>query len=151
MTPCRVPDQLAGIPVVGTVEHVEGLAEAEVPEDVHGQPVAPVGHVPRGGPALLLTAVRALGPAEFAAKGAYVVEDVAFGLLDGAIGEGMGQYATLTRVHLLVPRVVGIWSGMHEGIVELGLADVGAEPVYVLEGRVGVEGEAVRTEADDRT
>lgn len=38
---------------------------------------------------------------------------------------------------------------MNEGIVELGLANVGLEAVDGLEGRVGVEGEAVGPETDN--
>src|SRR5512142_2313259 len=151
MTPRCVLDKLGGISVVGAVEHVEGLAEAQVPENVHGQPVAPIGHVPRGGPALVVAAAAlAIPAAELAAKGANVVEDVALGLLDGAVGEGLREHTTLARMYLLVPRVVSVRDWMHKGIVELGLADIGAEPVDVLEGRVGVEGETVRAEADDR-
>ena len=33
---------------------MKGLTEAEIAEDIHGEPVTPIGHVLRGAPALLL-------------------------------------------------------------------------------------------------
>lgn len=103
--------------------------------DIHGQPVAPVGHVLRRTPSLIIldgTAIVADGLAESADVG----QDVALYLFDGAIGEGMRQNTALASVEVPVAGVVGVGSGVDEGIVELGLPDVGAEAVDLLEGGV---------------
>jgi hypothetical protein len=146
MPPRRIANELNGVSVIRPVKHVERLAEAQIAEDVHGQPVTPVGHVARGGPALLLAIAGA--PAELGAEGADVVEDVPLRLLDGAVGEGVREDAALAGVHVPVPRVVRVGGRMDEGVVKVGLADVGAEAVDVLQCRVGVEGQAVGAEAD---
>ena len=126
---------------------MEGLAEAQIAQDVHGQPVTPVGHVSRGRPALPLTLAGAA--AELTAEGADVVQDVALRLLDGTVRKGVREDAALAGVHVLVSRVVRVGGWVNKSVVEVGLADVGAEAVDVLQGRVGVEGEAVGAEADD--
>jgi hypothetical protein len=35
-------DEIDGVTVVRAVEHVKGLPEAKIAQDIHGQPVAPV-------------------------------------------------------------------------------------------------------------
>ncbi len=140
-------DELQSEAVVGALEHVESLAEAQVAENVHGQVVAPVGHVAGGGPALGVGS--AVADANLLAKGADVAENVALHLLHGALGKGVGEDAALAGVDVLVAGVVGVGGGVDKGVVELGLADVGAEAVDFLEGGVGVEGDAVGAEADD--
>lgn len=139
-------DQVDGISVVGTVQHVEGLAEAEISQNVHGQPVAPVRHVLGRAPSFVLVdhaAVVANGLAERPDVG----QNVALHLLDGAVGEGVRQNAALPRVELLVAGVVRVRGRVHKGVVELGLPYVGAEPVDLLQGRVGVDRERVGPEA----
>lgn len=49
----------------------------------------------------------------------------------------------------LVTSVVGVGSRMDKGVVELCLADVGAETVDLLESLVGVEAKRVGTEANN--
>ncbi len=142
-------DELQGEAVVGALEHVKGLAEAQVAENIHGQVVAPVGHVAGSGPAFALGRGGAVAHANLLAKGADIAENVALHLLHGALGKGMREHAALAGVDLLVAGVVGVGGGVDKGVVELGLADVGAEAVDFLEGRVGVEGDAVGAEADN--
>ena len=139
-------DEVDGVAVVRAVEHVEGLAEAEVAQDVHGEPVAPVRHVLGGAPALGFVDDAAV-VAETLAEGADVGQDVALDLLDGAVGEGVRQDAALAGVQVLVAGVVGVRGRVHKGVVELGLAHVGAEAVDVLEGRVGVDRQRAGPEA----
>lgn len=141
-------NQLQGEAVVGALEHVEGLAEAEITENVHGEVVAPVGHVAGAGPALGVGR-GAVEHANLLTEGADVAKDVALHLLHGALGESVREDAALAGVDLLVAGVVGVGGGVDKGVVELGLADVGAEAVDFLEGRVGVEGDAVGAEADN--
>jgi len=131
-------NEVHGIPVVGAVQHMEGFTKAEIAQDIHGQPVAPIGHVLGRTPALLL--VRQ--PAKLAnafAECSDVCQDVAFYLLYRAVGEGLGQHTTLPCVHIFIPCVVCIGRRVDEGIVELGLAHVGSEAIDVLERRVGVD------------
>ncbi len=139
-------DEVDGIAIVRAVEHVESFAKAEVAEDVHSEPVAPVGHVLRGAPALVVLDGAAV-VADGLGKGADVGQNVALDLLDGAIGEGVRQDAALAGVQVLVAGVVGVWGRVHKGVIELGLAHVGAEAVDLLQGRVGVDRERVRAEA----
>lgn len=139
-------DEVDGVAVVGAVEHVEGLAEAEIAQDVHGEPVAPVGHVLGRAPALVVLDGAAV-VADGLGEGADVGQHVALDLLDGAVGEGVRQDAALAGVQVLVAGVVGVRGRVHKGVVELGLAHVGAEAVDVLQGRVGVDRERVRAEA----
>lgn len=143
-------DELQSKAVIRLLEHVEGLAEAEVTENVHGEVVAPVGHVAGRGPALGVgEGGRAGGRgANLLAKGADVAEDVALHLLHGALGKGVGEHAALAGVDLLVAGVVSVGGRVDKGIVELGLADVGAEAVDFLERGVGVEADAVGAEAN---
>ena len=61
----------------------------------------------------------------------------------------MRQHATLAGVDIFVACVVGVCYRMSKCVVKLRLSNVGLEPVDFLEGRVGVEGDAVGTEADD--
>jgi hypothetical protein len=125
---------------------VESLAIAEIAEDIHGQIVAPVRHVLRRGPALgSIASLRA----NLLAEGADIGEDVAFHVLQGAVRESMGDYTALARVQSLVTRVVRVGHRMDEGVVELSLADVGLEAIYLLESRVRVERDAVGAEADN--
>lgn len=142
----RQRHQFQCITVIGLLQHVEGLAEAQVAEDVHGQVVAPVGHVLGRRPALLLAAGTGT---DLVAKGPHIGEDVTLHLLHGIVGEAVGQDAALPRVQGLVAGIVCVGSRVHEGVVELGLAHIGLETVDLLQGRVGVEGEAVGAETDD--
>lgn len=139
-------DQLQRKAVVGPLQHVEGLAKAEVAQDVHGQVVAPVAHVARLRPALGVGA--AIVEANLVAKGADVAQDVALHLLHGTLGEGVRQDAALAGVDVLVARVVRVGGWVDKGIVELGLAHVGLEAVDFLEGLVGVEGDGVGAESN---
>src|SRR5687768_12467938 len=100
--------EVDGVSVVRLVQHVVGLSEAQVSEDIHGQPVTPVGHVLGGSPSLLLVNHTAQ-VANRVAKRPDVGEDVTLHLLDGAVREGMRQHSALPRVDLLVARVVGVW------------------------------------------
>jgi hypothetical protein len=43
-------------------------------------------------------------------------------------------------VSVLVADVVGVCGGVDECVVELGLADICLEAIYLFEGGVGVEG-----------
>lgn len=147
MAGCCGLDQAQSEAVLRALEHVEGLSKAQVAKNIHGQVVAPVAHVTGLRPTLGLGA--AVFHANLLAKGADVAQDVALHLLHGALGEGVGQDTALPGVELLVPGVVGVGRGVHKCIIELGLADVGAEAVDVLEGLVGVEDERVGAEADD--
>lgn len=61
----------------------------------------------------------------------------------------MGQDAALARMESLIPGIVCIGGWVDEGLVELGLAHIGLEAIYGLEGRVRVEGETIGTEADN--
>ncbi len=137
--------------VVRLLQHVKGLSKAQVSEDVHGEVVAPVGHVARRRPALGVGRGNgaAGGRAKLLAKGADVAENVALHLLHGAFGKGVGEHAALAGVDLLVAGVVGIGGRVDKGIVEFSLADVGAEAVDFLERRVGVEADAVGAEANN--
>lgn len=129
-------DKLQRKAVIRLLQHVERLAEAEITQDIHRQVTRPVAHVPRLCPSFLL---RAAAASDLLAERSHVGDDVALHLLGRALGEGMGQDAALARVQLLVAAVVRVGGRVHEGVVELGLADVGAEAVDLLEGRVGVE------------
>lgn len=148
-------DEVDGVAVVGLFEHVEGFSEAEIAQDVHGEPVAPVGHVLGSGPALLVGEGEAGcdgGTAKVAdgvAEGADVGQNVALDFLDGRVGEGVRQDAALAGVQVAVAGVVGVGSRVDEGVVELGLAHIGLEAVDFLEGGVGVDGERVGSEADE--
>ena len=141
-------DQLQSEAVLGALDHVECLSEAQIAKDIHSQVVAPIGHVPGLSPALGVAA--AIRHADLLAEGAHVAQDVALHLLHGALGEGVRQDTALAGVDILVAGVVGVGGRVDEGVVELGLADVGAEAVDLLEGRVGVEGNGVGAEAHDR-
>ena len=140
-------DQLQGEAVIRTLEHVERLPVAQIAQDVHGEVVAPVAHDAGRRPALRIS--RAVEGADLVAEGAHVLQDVALDAAHGAVGEGLGEHAALAGVDGLVARVVGVGDGVGEGVVELGLADVGLEAVDVLEGGGRVEGQAVGAEAHD--
>ena len=62
----------------------------------------------------------------------------------------MAQNAAFPRMLLPIPRVVRVGGRVNKSIVELRLADGGAEGVNLLEGNGRVEGEGVGTEADYR-
>lgn len=140
-------NQIQSKAVIGALQHAEGLAVAQITENVHGKIVAPVGHVPRLSPSLRIAG--AILKANLLAEGADIVENVPLHLLHGALGKGMRQDTALAGVDVLVAGVVGVGDGMGKGVVELGLADVGLEAVDVLERLVGAEGEGVGAVADD--
>lgn len=140
-------DELQSKAVIGLLEHVEGLTKGEITENIHGQVVAPVSHVAGFGPALGVSIT--VSETNLLAKGADIGEDVTLHLLHGRLGKGMRQDTALAGMDLLVAGVVGVGDGVGKGIIELGLADIGLEAVDVLEGRVGVERDAVGAEADN--
>lgn len=140
-------DELQGKSIVGLLEHVERLSEAEIPENIHGKIVAPVAHIARTGPSLGINV--AIVEANLLAEGADVAQDVALHLLHGALGKGVRQDTALASVDILVASVVRVGGGMDKGIVELGLADVGAETINILERLVGIEGERVGAKANN--
>lgn len=132
----RVSDQVDGEAVGGVVEHPEGFAEAEVPHDVEGEVVRPVGDVLAFGTpssiVILLLAFTVIDCASYPiTESADVLEYVFLHPLHRRIGEGMAQHAPLSSVDLLVNRVVRVCRlrGRREDAVELGLADVGAKAV----------------------
>lgn len=125
---------------------MESFAETQIAENIHGQIIAPVGHVLWYSPAL---AVCRCAHAELLAESAHISQYVPLHLLHGAVAEAMAQHAPLAGVQSLVARVVGVGRRVHEGIVELGLAHVGLESVDLLERRIRLEGHAVRAEAND--
>lgn len=141
----RSTNHVQSVAVILALKHVEGLSESKVTEDVHGEVVAPVRHVLRGAPAL---AVGGGAAANLGAKGALVGQDVALHLLDGIVREGVRQDAALAGVKVAVARVVRVGRRVHKGVVELGLADIGAEAVDVLEGRGTVDRDAVGPESN---
>ena len=140
--------EIDSVAVIRALQHVERLSEAEIAQDIHGQPVAPVGHVLGGAPALLLVRQAAKVPKTLA-EGSDVCQDVSLHLLDGAVGECLRQHTALARVHFLVTRVVGVGRRVDEGIVELGLADVGSEAIDLLQRRVGIDRERAGPEAHE--
>lgn len=146
---CCCAHQVDGAAIVRLLQHLKGFSKAQVPQDIHRQPAEPVAHALGLGPALGLGAPRAGARAHGVAKGAHVGQDVPLHLLDGGIAEGVGHDAALAGVQLAVAAVVGVGGRVDEGIVELGLAHVGLEPVDVLEGGGGVEGQGIGTEAHD--
>lgn len=125
-----------GIAVVWSLQHVEGFAEGQVPEDIHGQVVTPVGHVLGDCPAL---AALTRAEADLFAKRPHVRQDIALHVFYGRVGEGLRQNAALAGVHILVASVVGVGNGVGKGIVKLGLTHIGLEAVDILEGGIGVE------------
>lgn len=146
MSCSRQGNQLERIAVVRTLQHVKRLAEAEITQNVHGEIIAPVGHVLGHRPALALIG---RPEADLLAKGAHVGQDVAFHLLHGAVAEAVAEHAPLASVQLLVARIVRVGRRVYKGVVEFGLAYVGLEAVNLLEGRVGVERDAIGPEAHD--
>lgn len=156
-------DQVQREPVLGALQHPKRLSKAQVPQDIHSQVATPVAHVLRSAPPLLLRHDPGTPPyilrhpsrsvvrprPDDLAKGPRVGEHVPLHLLDGIVGEGLRQHAPLPPVQLPVPRVVRVGRGVHEGVVEVRLADVGAVGVDCAEGGGGVEGEGVGPEADD--
>lgn len=142
---CRNTDQVNSISVIRAVQHVEGLAEAEIAQDVHGQPVAPVRHILGRTPAFLLVG----HPAQITnclAKCADVGQDVTLHLFDRPVREGVGKHTALSGVEVLVSGVVGVRGGVDEGVIELGLANIGTEAIDFFEGRVGVDRERIGAE-----
>lgn len=137
-----------GEPVRLALQHMKGLSKAQVAEDVRGKVVAPVAHLTGLGPSLGLFG-RTIQSSNLLAKRTDIVEDVPLHLLHGALREGLGHDTTLASVHLLVAGVVGVGGRVDKGIVELGLANIGAEAKDLLQGLVGVKAERVGTEADD--
>lgn len=144
----RDANQINGIPVVRAIKHVEGLAKAQITQNVHGEPVAPVRHVLGRAPPLPVRD----GPAIVAnplAKRPDIRQDISLDLLDGAVRKRMREHAALAGVQVLVAGVVGVGGRVDEGVVEFGLAHVGAEAVDLLQRRVGVDRERVGPEADE--
>lgn len=135
-------------PVLRALNQMECLSKAQVTQDVHGEVAAPVAHVLGDGPSLLTLAGAG---ANLLAEGAHILQDVPLHPLHGAVTEGLAHDAPLAGVQGLVARVVGVGDGVGEGVVELGLADVGLEAVDVLESGLGVEADAIGAEAHGRT
>lgn len=133
--------------VIRLLQHVEGLSKAQITQNIHGQVIAPVGHVAGLGPALVIGT--GIIQTNLLAKGADIAQDVALHLLHGALGEGVREDAALAGVDVLVSGVVGVGSRVNKGIVELGLADVGLEAIDFLQSLVGVEGDGVGAESDN--
>jgi hypothetical protein len=88
MTLGRDANQVDGVSVVRSVEHVECLAKAEIAQDIHSEPVAPVRHVLRRAPPLALVEGAPI-VADALTEGPDVAEDIPFDLLDGTVGEGV--------------------------------------------------------------
>lgn len=160
----RDDNQVQREPVLGTLQHPKRLPKAEVPKNIHRQITAPVAHILRPTPPLLLHHLPSShGPNRIIhaprliyaprpdnlAESPRVGKDVSLHLLDGIVREGLRQHAPLARVQLPVPSVVRVGRWVHEGVVEVRLADVGAVGVDCAKGRGGVEGEGVGSEADD--
>ena len=103
-------------------EHVESLTKAQITKNIHSKVVAPVAHLARLGPALIVR--RAICHTNLLAESTDVAEDVSLHLLHGTLGESLRHDTALAGVDLLVAGVVGVGSGMDKGIVELGLSDV---------------------------
>lgn len=142
----RQRNQFKCITIVRALQHVEGLAKAQVSQNVHGQIIAPVGHVLGYCPALAL--IRRT-EADLFAKGAHIGQNVTLHLLHGAVAEAMAKHTPLAGMQGLVPGVVRVGRRVHKCVVELGLAHVGLEAVNFLESSVGVEGDAVGSETHD--
>jgi hypothetical protein len=140
-------DQAQSEAVIGLLEHMESFPVAQITQDIHGQVVTPVTHEPRGSPALGVGG-RVVHGADLLTEGADILQNVALNAAHGAVGEGLGEDAALAGVQLLVAGIVGVGDGVGKGVVELGLADVGAEAVDVLERRARVERDRVGAEAD---
>lgn len=142
----RRGDQVQRKPVIGCLEHMECFSKRQVSQDIHGEVVTPVRHILGRRPPLCLSGRAATN---LGGEGAHVTDDVALHLLHGRVGEAVGEDAALASVDVLVAGVVGVGRRVDKGVVELCLADVGAEAVDFLEGRGGVEGDRVGAEADD--
>ena len=138
-------DKVNGVTVVWLLQHVEGLAKAQISKNVHGQPAAPVGHVFGGTPALVF---RNESPviANCFAESPDVGQDVPLNLLDGAVREGMGEDSSLSGVEVFVASIVGVGRRVNKGVVELGLLDIGSVSVDLVQRRVGVDGQRVGPE-----
>ena len=138
MSRSRKRDQLQRIAVIGPLQHVESLPEAQIAEDIHGEVIAPVGHIPRGRPALALhvhihiTSGLTTITTKLLAERPDVGQHVPLHLADGAVGEGLREHAALAGVQGLVPRVVRVGHRVLERLVELRLAHVRPEPVDLL-------------------
>lgn len=143
----RRADQVNRKAVVLPLQHVEGLAETQVAQDIHGQPAEPITHALGRRPPFLIADPHSR--ADPLTKRPDVREDVPLHLLDGGITKRMRHDAALARVQLAVAAVVRVGRGVDKGVVELGLAHVGLEAVDVLEGGRGVEGQGVGAEAHD--
>lgn len=140
-------DEAQGKSVIRGLQHVESLSEAQVTKNIHGKVVAPIAHVSGACPTLGLDT--SILTANLLTESADISEDVSLHLLHGTIREGMGQDTALPGVELLVTGVVGVGRRVDKGVVELGLADIGAEAVDLLERSVGVEAEGVGAKADN--
>lgn len=141
-------DQLQRKAVIGLFQHMECLPETQITQDIHGKVITPVRHIPRPRPALLARTESTIRDANLLAESPDIAKDVALHVPHSIIREGMRQHTALPRMELLVARVVRVGGRVDEGVVELGLAHVGAEAVDVLEGLVGVEGDGVGPEPD---
>lgn len=142
-------DEIQGKAVCRALQHMESLAKAQITENVHSEVIAPVAHLARLGPALVLIN-RAIHHANLLAESADIAQDISLHLLHGALRKGLGHDTALASMDLLVTRVVRVGGRVDKGIVELGLADVCAEAVDLLEGLVGVEADRIWAETNDR-
>lgn len=143
----RRSHQVNSKPVILSLQHMESLAKAQIPQDVHGQIPKPITHALGRRPPLPVNCPQ---PApDLLAKGANIGQDVPLHLLDGTITKGMRHDPSLPGMQLLVPAVVCVGRGMHEGIVEGGLCYIGPEAVDFFERGGGVEREGVGTETNN--
>lgn len=146
---CSSFDEVQCKAVGRALQHMESLTKAQITENVHSEVIAPVAHLARLGPALVLIN-RAIHHTNLLAESADIAQNISLHLLHGALRKGLGHDTTLASMNLLVPRVVRVGGRVDKGIVELGFADVCAEAVYLLESLVGVEADRVGAETDDR-
>lgn len=142
----RRAHQAIGKPVVLPLQHVEGLPEAQIPQNVHRQIPKPVTHTPRRRPPL---AIRPQPTPDLVTERPDVRQYVPLHLLYGAVTKGVRHDSSLPGVQVLVSTVVRVGRGVHKGVVEGGLCYVGPEAIDVLERGGGVEGEGAGADADD--
>lgn len=138
-------DQAQSKAVIGLLQHMEGLSIAQITQDIHSQVIAPITHDPWRRPALLL--ITPILHANLLTKSPNILQDIPLNAPHGTITKRLTEDSPLPCMQRLIPGVMRIGHGVGKGIVELGLADVGAEAVDVLEGGAGVEGDGVGAEA----
>lgn len=137
-------DQTQSEPVLRALNHVKRLSKAQITQDIHGEVATPITHILRHRPPLLILTRPG---AHLLAEGTHILQDIPLDALHGAVAERLAHDAALARVQRLVARVVRVGDRVGEGVVELGLADVGLEAVDVLERGLRVEADAVGAEA----